>query len=255
MGFSLLGTAIGSDDYLQNFFQTKLQKIDRLLAKVTRINSTHCKYHMVRFSVNAKLRHLLRSLPVSRCPVKDFYVQFNQTILNFMFRELNIPSPSDTMLLQASLGLSHGGLGLLFNLKPQRIPGLAEELTVGIRLSQLHQHWTTWHTQCMVVWTTCKALLGPAPSTSRPNVQSRGQYTVDTRLIHSPATSAYPTKASTTTICSLLFESVLSTTSEGPHKTAVCSWTKCISLSQCSSWITWMLNVKQRIRIITQDQT
>ena len=98
-GISLLGTAIGSDDYLQNFFQTKLQKIDRLLAKVTRINSTHCKYHMVRFSVNAKLRHLLRSLPVSRRPVKDFCVQFDQTILNFMFRELNIPSPSDTMLL------------------------------------------------------------------------------------------------------------------------------------------------------------
>ena len=51
------------------FLQEKIGKVRTLLAKVSKLQSLHSKYQILKLSVNAKLRHLLRSLLPSRPPV------------------------------------------------------------------------------------------------------------------------------------------------------------------------------------------
>ena len=63
-GIALLGSAIGSDDYLTAFLEDKLQQITMLLGKVGQIQSLQSKFQILKLSVNARLRHLLRTLLV-----------------------------------------------------------------------------------------------------------------------------------------------------------------------------------------------
>ena len=82
-GISLLGTAIGDDDFLATFLQDKIQNITALLSKGSKLQSLLAKYQILKLSVNAKLRHLVRSLLSSRPPVQSFCRQFDQIIQSF----------------------------------------------------------------------------------------------------------------------------------------------------------------------------
>jgi len=112
-GIALLGTAIGDDQFLTTFLQEKIDKIRALLAKVAKIQSLHTKYQILKLSVNAKLRHLLRSLLPSRPPVQLFCRQFDEIILEFFTSSFHIQDRSNELMLQTTLSTSDGGLGLL----------------------------------------------------------------------------------------------------------------------------------------------
>ena len=112
-GIALLGTAIGNDEFLSSFLDNKLEGIKALLSKVSKLQSLHSKLQILKLSVNAKLRHLLRSLMPSRQPVRDFCLQFDQTIQSFFLSSFHIQDANKELLSQASLTTAHGGMGLL----------------------------------------------------------------------------------------------------------------------------------------------
>ena len=79
-GIRLLGTAIGDDEFLQTFLNQKLQDINILLSKVSKLQSLNTKYQILKLSINSKLRHLLCSLLPLR-PIRQRYTDILQHIL------------------------------------------------------------------------------------------------------------------------------------------------------------------------------
>ena len=71
-GISILGTAIGSDDFVAEFLNAKLQQTEALLIKVNRIPSLQSRYQILKLSINSRLRHLLRFLSSSRPQLATF---------------------------------------------------------------------------------------------------------------------------------------------------------------------------------------
>ena len=63
-GISILGTAIGSNEFLAEFLDTKLRGTTALLNKLNKIPSLQSKYQILKLSIHTKLLHLLRSLLV-----------------------------------------------------------------------------------------------------------------------------------------------------------------------------------------------
>ena len=112
-GIALLGTVIGNDEFLSSFLQKKIACIHTLLGKVAKLQSLHSKFQILRLSINAKLRHLLRSLLPSRPPVQDFCRQFDLIIQSFFVSSFHIQDPTPELLSQSSLSTAHGGMGLL----------------------------------------------------------------------------------------------------------------------------------------------
>ena len=55
-GISILGTAIGSDDFVTEFLNAKLQQTEALLIKVNRIPSLQSRYQILKLSINSRLR-------------------------------------------------------------------------------------------------------------------------------------------------------------------------------------------------------
>ena len=89
-GISLLATAIGSDDFIEEFLDQKLQNIATLLRKMDKIQSLQSKYQMLKLSINSKLRHLLRSLSTTRPQVLAFCQTFDQMIMQFFSQSFHI---------------------------------------------------------------------------------------------------------------------------------------------------------------------
>ena len=112
-GISILGTAIGSDDFVAEFLNAKLQKTEALLIKVNHIPSLQSRYQILKLSINSRLRHLLRSLSSSRPPVSNFCKSFDQLTQGFFMQTFHIQEPSDALSLQLSSSTSYAGMGIL----------------------------------------------------------------------------------------------------------------------------------------------
>ena len=110
---TLLGIAIGDDDFLVTFLQDKIQNITALLSKVSKLQSLHAKYQILKLSVNAKLRHLVRSLLSSRPPVQSFCRQFDQIIQSFFATIFHIQDQPPELIAQTSLSTTDWGLDLM----------------------------------------------------------------------------------------------------------------------------------------------
>ena len=112
-GITLLGTAIGDDEFLQTFLDQKLHKVQALLSKVSKLQSLNSKYQILKLSINSKLRHLLRSLLPSRPPVQAFYRQFDEAIQTFFSISFHIQDSSAESSIQSKLSTINRGMGLL----------------------------------------------------------------------------------------------------------------------------------------------
>ena len=112
-GISILGTAIGADDFVAEFLNAKLQQTEALLIKVNRIPSLQSRYQILKLSINSRLRHLLRSLSSSRPPVSNFCKSFDQLTQGFFMQTFHIQEPSDALSLQLSMSTSYAGMGIL----------------------------------------------------------------------------------------------------------------------------------------------
>ena len=112
-GISILGTAIGADDFVAEFLNAKLQQTEALLIKVNRIPSLQSRYQILKLSINLRLRHLLRSLSSSRPPVSNFCKSFDQLTQGFFMQTFQVQEPSDALSLQLSMSTSYAGMGIL----------------------------------------------------------------------------------------------------------------------------------------------
>ena len=109
----VLGSAFASDDFLHPFLQNKIAQTETLLSKVARVQCLKAKYHILTFSVNNKLRHLLRSMSSTRQLVLDFCSQFDQRISAFFLQHFHITDPTELLLQQIKLSTSKSGMGLI----------------------------------------------------------------------------------------------------------------------------------------------
>ena len=93
-GIKLLGCPLGSEHFAQTFFQHEIIKFDTFLSRLQTLQSSQSKYHLLKFSANAKARHFIRIFPVNFPPLAQFVNQFDDKILAAFSNIFQLPSPS-----------------------------------------------------------------------------------------------------------------------------------------------------------------
>ena len=73
----MLGSAVADPEFLVTRLAQKIQQTEDTSAKLSKFGDFMARYNVLTFSVNNKLRHLLRSLPSCREPVADFCTSFD----------------------------------------------------------------------------------------------------------------------------------------------------------------------------------
>ena len=92
-GIPTMGSAIGNEEFMNEFLQSKLAKTESLISKVSKITCLTSKYHILISSINNKLRHLCRSLSSSSPAVTQFCYNFDAVTLEFFLKEFHILNP------------------------------------------------------------------------------------------------------------------------------------------------------------------
>ena len=112
-GIQLLRSAIGSDEFLQTFLDKKLQEYTSFSEKLSQMKGIQAKFQILLYSLNAKARHLLRSISSSNLAFQQFCADFDLLVSNSFTMMFHIPQLTDISSRQIALAQRHSGMGLL----------------------------------------------------------------------------------------------------------------------------------------------
>ena len=110
-GITILGTPIGSDDYIQNELDKFLAKQQDLIRKIKMMDDAQTERLIIRYCVNPQAGYLLRTLMPEH--TADFAVRVDQQINDYTRWSLAAPALSRKATLLNLLPARFGGGGLL----------------------------------------------------------------------------------------------------------------------------------------------
>ena len=110
-GSVVLGSPIGSPEYIASFLEDKLRILSKEAERLCAFPDPQLKFLLLHYCFNNKITYLMRTIPPQFLEV--FISDFNNLIKSVLSSLLHHQGPlSSEVIMQASLSLKSGGLGL-----------------------------------------------------------------------------------------------------------------------------------------------
>ena len=112
-GMKIVGTFIGTDDYVHKMVKEKLKDLEKHAAVLENYNNLHAVYLLTRYSFSQRINFYLRNLPPRFMrPIVDDFIKMYRRIAGSLIGKPIVGEELETIFQQLLFRLSEGGIGI-----------------------------------------------------------------------------------------------------------------------------------------------